>query len=92
VSVGGGTWPSWSADGRRLFFLRDATIMRAAVERHGGHLVTTDPVPVFTHPDIVLFKRTADRFVWLRRTAGAVPVTRASLVLNWLSELNQGIR
>ena len=92
VSVGGGTWPSWSADGRELFFLRDTAIMRAAVERHGGHLVTGDPVPVFTHPDIVLFKRTAGRFVWLRRTAGAVPVTRANLVLNWVSELNRSIR
>lgn len=91
VSVGGGTWPSWSADGRRLFFLRDAAIMRAVVERHGGHLVATDPVPFFTHPDIVLFKRDADRLVWLRRTAGAVPVTRANLVLNWLSELNRSI-
>lgn len=91
VSVGGGTWPSWSADGRRLFFLRDTAIMQAGVERRGGHLVTTDPVPFFTHPDIVLFKRTADRLVWLRRTAGAVPVTRANLVLNWVSELHRTV-
>ena len=92
VSVGGGTWPSWSADGRELFFLRESTVMRAGVERQGGRPVTADPVPSFTHPDIVLFKRTADQFVWLRRTAGAVPVTRANLVLHWVSELNRSIR
>lgn len=92
VSVGGGTWPSWSADGRELFFLRDATIMRAGVEWHDGHLVTTDPVPFFSHPDIVLFKRAADNFLWLRRTAGVVPVTRTNLVLNWFSELNRSLR
>jgi DNA-binding winged helix-turn-helix (wHTH) protein/dipeptidyl aminopeptidase/acylaminoacyl peptidase len=92
VSVGGGTWPSWSADGRQLFFLRETTIMRAGLERDDGQLVTTDPVPLFTHPDIVLFRRAGDQFLWLRRTAGAVPVTRANLVLNWFSELNRSLR
>ena len=92
VSVGGGTWPSWSADGRRLFFLRDTSIVQVRVERQGGQLVTTDPAPVFTHPDIVLFRRASDQFVWLRRTAGTVAVTRSNLVLNWFSELNRSSR
>ena len=35
VSVGGGAWPAWSADGRQLFFLHDASIMRVGVEWHG---------------------------------------------------------
>ena len=89
VSVGGGTWPSWSADGRQLFFLHDSSIMRAGVEWHDGQVVATDPVALFTHPDIVLFKRSGDQFVWLRRTAGAVPLTRMNLVLNWFSELDR---
>jgi eukaryotic-like serine/threonine-protein kinase len=90
VSVGGGAWPAWAADGRRLFFLRDSSIMRAEVEWRDGQLTARDPVPLFTHPDIVLFRRGGDdQFVWLRRTAGAVPLTGTNLVLNWLLELNR---
>ena len=92
VSVGGGTWPAWSADGRQLFFLHQDSIVRAGVERSGGQLVATDPVTVFTNPDIILFRRAGDRLVWLRRTAGAVPVTRTNLVLNWLPELDRTVR
>lgn len=92
VSVGGGTWPAWSRDGRQLFFLRDSQIMRADLERHDGQLVASDPIAVFTHPDIVLFKRSGDQVVWLRRTAGTVPLTRMNLVLNWLSELDRDAR
>ena len=92
VSVGGGTWPSWSADGRQLFFLHDSSLMRAALDWPDGQAVATDPVALFTHPDIILFKRTGDQFVWLRRTAGAVPLTRMNLVLNWFSELDRTVR
>jgi Tol biopolymer transport system component len=92
VSVGGGTWPSWSADGRNLFFLRETSIMRAGVEWHDGQVRTSDPQPLFTHPDIVLFRRASDQFVWLRRTAGSLPLTRTNLILNWFSELDRTVR
>lgn len=92
VSVRGGTWPSWSADGRELFFLHDSSIMRAAVESHDGQVVATNPVTLFTQRDIVLFKRSGDQFVSLRQTAGTVPLTRMSLVLNWVSELDRNVR
>jgi serine/threonine-protein kinase len=92
VSVGGGTWPSWSADGRELFFLHDASIMQAGVRWHDGQVVGTNPVTIFTHPDIVLFERSGDQLVWLRQTAAAVPLTRMNLVLNWFSELDRNIR
>ena len=85
------SWPSWSADGRQLFFLGGTSIMRTGVEWHDGQLVTGDPVQLFTHPDIVLFKQASDRFVWLRRTAGAVPLPRANLVLNWVSDLDSRV-
>jgi hypothetical protein len=65
--------------------------MRTAVEWHDGQVVTGDPVRLFAHPDIVLFKRTSDQFVWLRRTAGVVPLTRTNLVLNWVSELSRQV-
>jgi len=92
VSVGGGAWPSWSDDGRQLFYLHDTSIMRVGLETRDGQVVTSDPVPVFTHPEIILFRRTGDRFLWLRRTAGQVPVTRMNLVLNWMAELNGNVR
>jgi eukaryotic-like serine/threonine-protein kinase len=90
VSVGGGTWPAWSADGRQLFFLQESRIMR--LEWPGGEAAPSDPVPLFSHPDIVLFKRTGDQFVWLRQTAGAAPLTQMNLVLNWLPQLDREIR
>jgi hypothetical protein len=92
VSVGGGTWPSWGEDGRQLFFLHDTSIMRVGVDSRGGQIVTSDPVPLFTHPDIILFRRVGDQFLWLRRTAGAVPLTRMNVVLNWFSELDRNVR
>jgi Tol biopolymer transport system component len=92
VSVGGGTWPAWSRDGRQLFFLHDTSIMRVGVDSRGGQIVTSDPVPLFTHPDIILFRRVGDQFLWLRRTAGAVPLTRMNVVLNWFSELDRNVR
>jgi Tol biopolymer transport system component len=90
VSVGGGTWPAWSADGRQLFFLHESSIMR--VDWSDDRAVATDPVSVFSHPDMVLFERAGDGFVWLRRTAGAEPLTRMNLVLNWSSQLDQETR
>ncbi|HET7696607.1 MAG TPA: winged helix-turn-helix domain-containing protein [Vicinamibacterales bacterium] len=92
VSVAGGTWPSWSADGRELFFLGGTTIKRVAVQRQNAHLVVSDAASFFTNPDIVSFRGNADQFVWLRRTAGIVPVTRSNLVLNWTSELSRSVR
>jgi hypothetical protein len=89
VSVGGGTWPAWSADGHQLFFLQESRIMR--VEWRGGKAAPTDPVALFSHPDIVLFKRIGDQFVWLRQTTGAGPLTQMNLVLNWFSQLDREI-
>ena len=91
VSVRGGTWPSWSPDGRELFFLHDSSVMRAAVETRDGQVVATDPVTLFTQRDIILFERSGDQFVSLRQTAGAVPLTRMNLVLNWVSELDRNV-
>jgi len=54
-------------------------------------VVTGDPVRLFTHPDLVLFRRASDQFVWLRRTDGAVPLARTNLVLNWFSELGHSL-
>jgi DNA-binding winged helix-turn-helix (wHTH) protein len=92
VSVAGGTWPSWSADGRELFFLDGTTIKRVTFDQQAADRITTDAKPFFSHPDIVLFKGNLDQLVWVRRTAGVVPITRSNLVLNWISELGSSDR
>jgi eukaryotic-like serine/threonine-protein kinase len=101
VSTKGGIWPSWSADGRDLFYLHDGTIYRVPVaggtsgssgtngsSGSGVSLASQpsagNPVPVFSHPDIVIFRPAADgTFVVVRRTGEHLPLTRLDLVLNW---------
>jgi eukaryotic-like serine/threonine-protein kinase len=90
VSVGGGTWPAWSANGRQLSFLQESSIMR--VDWPDGRAVATDPVALFSHPDIILFEAMGDQFVWLRQTSAAGPLTRMNLVLNWFAQLDREIR
>jgi hypothetical protein len=90
VSVGGGKWPAWSADGRQLFFLQESSIMRA--EWLDGRGVASDPVALFSHPDIILFESASRELVWLRPTAAAGPLTRMNLILNWFSQLDREIR
>jgi serine/threonine-protein kinase len=90
VSVDGGIWPAWTDEGHGLFFLHDTSVMRAEVGVRDGQIVASDPVPVFSDPNIVMFRRAGDRFVWLKRTSAASPLTRMNLVLNWFSELDRG--
>lgn len=92
VSSEGGTWPAWSADGRHLFFKQDRTVMRLSVSERGGELMPGSPVPVFSHPDLVLFRPSPDGLVWLRGAAERLPLTRMDLVLGWASELERQVQ
>jgi hypothetical protein len=86
VSTNGGTWPAWSADGRDLFYLQEGTIYRVPVDGSsvGSQPAAGNPVPLFTHPDIVLFRPAGNgAFVVVRRTGEHLPLTRLDLVLNW---------
>lgn len=88
VSTNGGTWPAWSASGRELFYLQDGTIYRVPVDiagsGSGNQPSAGNPVPVFHHPDIVLFRPAADGgFIVVRRTGEHLPLTRLDVVLNW---------
>jgi eukaryotic-like serine/threonine-protein kinase len=86
VSDGGGTWPSWSVDGRQLFYLESGTLYRVDLRESGGELGADDPVQVYRHPDLVLFRATAEGFVILRRTTEHLPLTRVDVVLNAFAE------
>ncbi len=82
VSLGGGTHPRWTRDGRALLFLRGSMLMRAV--RSGGRF--EPPQPMFELPGVRDFDtahRTA-RIVALL-PAQADPVDAVSAVLNWRS-------
>lgn len=89
VSTSGGIWPAWSADGTELFFLNDQTIYTAAIGERDGELIAGNPLPLFSHPDLLLFRPAGNQFVWLRRTAEHLPLTKINLVLGWFSELDR---
>jgi serine/threonine-protein kinase len=90
VSSEGGTWPSWSVDGRELYYLQSRTIMRVAMpDAPDG--VPSDPQQVFTHPDIVTFRPTPTGFLIVRRTAEHLPLTKLNLVVNWFAELQRQV-
>jgi Tol biopolymer transport system component len=87
VSFGGGTRPRWSRDGGSLFFMRGATIMRAALTS-GSSASFASPVQVLEAPGI------RDFDVAHRRDAllALVPVSGSSsvpvvAVVDWRSAL-----
>jgi serine/threonine-protein kinase len=92
VSAGGGLWPAWSADGRYLYYIQNEHILRLPVVEREGELVPGQPVTVFSHPDLLSFRLSNDRIVWLRRTAEHLPLTRFDLVLNWTTELERQVQ
>jgi serine/threonine-protein kinase len=90
VSSEGGSWPSWSLDGRELYYLQNRTIMRVVMPE-GSDGAPSDPQPVFTHPDLVTFRPTPTGFLIVRRTAEHLPLTKLNLVVNWFAELQRQI-
>jgi Tol biopolymer transport system component len=84
VSLGGGTNPRWTRDGRALLFLRGATIMRAEMNGSGFG----SPRPIVEAPGIRDFdvSRRDDRIVaLLPESTGASG--HVSVVSNWRSLL-----
>ncbi len=79
VSTNGGIWLAWSANGRDLFYLHDGTIYRVPVDGSGisNQPSAGNPVPVFTHPDIVLFRPARRRRLHRRSQDGRAPAADA---------------
>jgi dipeptidyl aminopeptidase/acylaminoacyl peptidase len=85
VSLGGGTRPRWTGNGRALLFLRGSIVMRVA--RSGGRFEA--PQPLFELPGVRDFDTAhrSDRIIALL-PAQSEPVESVSVVLNWQSLLN----
>jgi Tol biopolymer transport system component len=83
VSFAGGIKPRWSADGRSLFFVRGAQVMRADIE--SGRFGNPRPVLEATGIRDVDVARRSRRLLVLRSTrADAVSPTT---IVNWTSRL-----
>jgi hypothetical protein len=63
--------------------------MRVPFREAGGEMVPGNAVHVFTNPDLVLFRRTGNQFIWLKKIAEDRPLTRMDVILNWFGELDR---
>jgi dipeptidyl aminopeptidase/acylaminoacyl peptidase len=81
ISVGGGTRPRWTRDGRGLLFLRGSTVMRAELSTANRF---SSPRPLVDLPDVRDFDvaRRSDRIIALVPVESA-PVSAVSVILNW---------
>jgi eukaryotic-like serine/threonine-protein kinase len=88
VSVGGGDWPVWSADGKELFYLSpDQRLMSVAIRDNGSTLEHDQPVALFQARVLGGLggrydaSRDGQRFlVLVQEEEAAMPLT---IVVNW---------
>ncbi|HSM13809.1 MAG TPA: hypothetical protein VLA66_07050, partial [Thermoanaerobaculia bacterium] len=96
VSIDGGEQPTWSRDGRRLFFVHDEAIQAVDVTTEGGFRAST-PRELFRGPYLL---RTApfrnydvgpgDTFYFVRRRTDVAPARWLEVVLGWPARLETG--
>ena len=91
VSTEGGRHPAWSSDGRELFFRTEEGRVMSVSNPNGPSAAWGVPQTLFeisnmpqgitfdVHPD-------GERFVVVRRSAGATSATPIGIVLNWLRD------
>jgi serine/threonine-protein kinase len=95
VSVEGGTRPSWSRDGKELYFValtRGTALMRVSVDVSGGSLHVGTPVTLFDGYAAINPNRTYDvaadgRFLMLKPVAQSHTAPNLVLVQHWDEEL-----
>ncbi len=92
VSTSGGAWPSWSIDGRTLYFSAGGHAEAAAVQTTPT-LHVSAPLRISTREDLQLAGTRGDFNRVLVRQGGAVPSRRElRVVLEWFSELTRLVR
>jgi len=85
VSHGGGNPPSWSLDGKEIFYLRGEEMMAVPIAVVGSQLRPGKPHVLFHTPSTDFFAVTKDGFIMLRKLD--VPQPREiNVVLNWKRE------
>jgi serine/threonine-protein kinase len=99
VSVGGGDNPSWSADGRTLYYLSDRAVVAVDIRASGAQLIAGTPHELFrsarfqTCTNRRCYDISPDGSRFLFRDYGTAPrvsATRMEVVLNWTATLPTG--
>jgi Tol biopolymer transport system component len=102
VSIGGGGMPSWSHDGRELFYVSvshghlSAQMMTVSLKRTGISLEFAPPTPMFKVPMLrgptpnrdYDVTRDGQRFL-IGTVIGDTPGTPATVIIDWLSALKR---
>ncbi len=95
ISSGGGRFPSWSADGTRLFYLSDDAKMMEVTIRREPELHASLPRPLFDWPystDGRQFDLFPDgTFLAVQEQSQGWPPTAIRVVLNWSRELRERV-
>jgi Tol biopolymer transport system component len=100
ISIGGGTQPVWSRDGRELYFRSETAIMSVSIAAEGSGLKVGTPTVLFadtfarpqgaTHTTFDVF---ADgSFMVLEPEQAAATQQQIVAVFNWFEELKQKVR
>jgi serine/threonine-protein kinase len=89
VSLGGGRFPVWSRDGRRLAYVKDEEIMAVDVDDRGA-FHASEPRTLFRGPyelrtaPIRNFDLGPDgRFVFVRRRTDVAPLRQLEVIVGW---------
>jgi eukaryotic-like serine/threonine-protein kinase len=89
VSLDGGEYPSWSADGRTIYFHRRRTAHNGAelwsvpVEPRGNELTVGTPVRIFTHPLLIMGAGGPGGVLLLSEAAPAPKPAEVRVLLDW---------
>ena len=104
VSDGGGAWPLWSGDGRRLVYRTNSGLSEVSVEAAGDSLSIGTPMAVVDGPfrggmfgisvGGYIFgdydvSPDGQRFVMFPEDADVAPKTHVTMVFNWFDELDK---
>ena len=89
VSTDGGSWPSWSVDGRTLYFSANGRAAAAAIQTTPA-LSVSAPMVIPGREDLQLASGQAAADRVLVRQGGGTPVRRElRVVLEWFTELTR---
>ena len=95
VSSGGGLFPRWGADGKRLFYLFNADLMAVDIQA-GVSFQKGVPKRLFSVINQAAggtggwsLSPSNDRFLFIRASATSGPPPPFTMVLNWMAKLEQ---
>ena len=96
VSTDGGNRPTWSQDGKKIYYRRQRTLQVASIEESGGSLKIGRPQTLFDDIesitgvyDYAVFDR--DRFLFVEEVGNSSSPRGVTVVTNWLDELKRQV-